>query len=106
MAEQLETTAFDQPANIGLQSIAAAYAKALFAAAESAGVLDQIVGELEGLLDQVIAKYPKLIDVLVSGQFSSDQKVGMIDRALAGKVHRLLLNFLKVLAEHDRAYIV
>jgi F-type H+-transporting ATPase subunit delta len=106
MAEKLQTTAFDEPANIGLQPIAAAYAKALFAAAEKADALDQIVGELEELIDVVIAKYPKLVDVLVSGMFSSDNKVQMIDRALAGKAHPLLLNFLKVLAQHDRAYVM
>lgn len=106
MAEKLKTTAFDEPANIGMQSIATAYAKALFGAAENAGALDVVVGELEALLDEVIAKYPKVIDVLVSGQFTPEHKAGMIQRALAGKVHPVLLNFLKVLALHNRSYVL
>jgi F-type H+-transporting ATPase subunit delta len=106
MAEKLKTTAFDEPANIGMQNIAAAYAKALFNAADKAGALDVVVGELEALVDDVVAKYPKIVDVLVSAQFTQEHKVEMIDRALAGKVHPLLLNFLKVLAQHNRSYVL
>jgi F-type H+-transporting ATPase subunit delta len=105
MAEKLKTTAFDEPANIGVQNIATAYAKALFNAGEKAGVLDKLVVELEELVD-AIGRHQKVVDVLASSMFSPDHKAAMIDRAFAGKVQPLLLNFLKVLAEHDRSYIL
>jgi len=107
MAEATEkTTAFNEPANIGLQSIASAYAKALFNAAEKAGVLDEISTELNALIDDVIAKHQKLADVIASAMFSPEQKIDMIERAFAGRAHPLLVNFLKVLAGHHRAYIL
>lgn len=101
-----KTQAFNQPSNIGLQQIAAAYAKALFAAAKKEGVVEKIVVELEELLDEVMAKYPQLVDLLASGMFSEEQKIEMVDRAFKGRAHPLLVNLLKVLATHQRTYIL
>lgn len=106
MAEASTSKAFNEPISIDSQSIAAAYAKALFAAAEKVGALDSIVAELDGLIEQVIKKIPKLVDLLVSDLFTPEHKMSMIDRALGGKIQPLLLNFLKVLADHQRSHIL
>lgn len=106
MPDTTKSNAFDEPVDIGMQSLAAAYAKATFAAAEKAGALDAVVADLEAVLDEIVAKMPKLIDLLVSDLFSPETKMSMIDRALKGKVHPLLLNLFKVLAAHDRSYVL
>lgn len=106
MADAKKPNEFDEPADIGLQSIAAAYAKALFNAADKAGALDAVAADLEAVLDEIVAKIPKLIDLLVSDLFSHETKTSMIDRTLKGKVHPLLLNLFKVLAVHDRSYVL
>src|SRR5262249_23321954 len=106
MAETSKSNAFDEPVNIGAQSLAAEYAKALFAAADKAGALDTVAAELDALMTQVVAKLPKLVELLVSNLFTAEHKVAMIDRALKGKVHPLLLNLFKVLAVHDRSHVL
>ncbi|MBL9083593.1 MAG: ATP synthase F1 subunit delta [Planctomycetales bacterium] len=105
-AEELNEGAFSEPADIGLQPLASAYAKALFAAADKAGALDKVVNEFDSLVTEALDKYPKIVDVLASGMFSPEQKIDMIQRAFGGRTHPLLLNFLKVLASHDRSYIL
>lgn len=106
MADTQKTSDFDEPIDIGMQSLAAAYAKALFNAAEKVGALDAVVADLEAVLDEIVAKLPKLVDLLVSDLFSPETKTSMIDRALKGKVHPLILNLFKVLAAHDRSYVL
>jgi F-type H+-transporting ATPase subunit delta len=106
MADTSTDKAFDEPTDIGVQNVAAAYAKALFGAAQKAGALDAVMSDVDALIDQVIAKFPKLIDVLVSDMFTAEHKEQMIDKALRGKVHTLVLNFLKVLADHQRSYVL
>jgi F-type H+-transporting ATPase subunit delta len=106
MADQPKTIAFDEPLNIDLQPVAAAYAKAFFNAAQRVGATDTVVAELDDLLDVVMKKYPQLVDVLGSGMFSDEQKIQMVDRAFKGKAHPLLVNLMKVLATHQRTYIM
>ena len=106
MAEPSKTIAFDEPLNIDLQPVAAAYAKALFGAVHKAGAVEPVAAELDELLDVVMKKFPQLVDVLASGMFSDEQKVQMVDRAFKGKAHPLLVNLLKVLALHQRTYIM
>ncbi|MGC3972695.1 MAG: ATP synthase F1 subunit delta [Pirellulales bacterium] len=105
-AESLNQGAFAEPADIGLQPLAAHYAKALFAAAEKAKALDVVVAEFDALSSQALEKYPKLVEVMGSGMFSPEQKVDMIDRAFGKRAHPLLTNFLKVLAVHGRSFVL
>src|SRR5436190_595895 len=97
--------AFAEPIDVGAQSLAAEYAKALFAAAEKSGALDKVVDELNEIVTAIL-KHPKLADVIASSMFSSEHKVQMIDRAFGKRAHPLVTNFLKVLATHQRSYIV
>src|SRR4051812_6245330 len=90
----------------GVENVAGAYAKALLASAEKTGVSEQVVAELDSWIDDVLAKTPKLDAVLSSAMIAADEKQRLIDRALAGKAQPLLLNFLKVLANHGRLDIV
>lgn len=105
-AEALNRGAFGEPADIGLQPLAKAYAKALFAAASNAGALHEVVTQFDALVTETLDKYPKLVEVLASGMFSPEKKVEMIDRAFGKRAHPLLTNFLKVLAVHGRSYIL
>jgi len=105
MAETTHTTEFGEPIDIGKQSLAAAYAKALFGAAEKAGALDVIVDELKAVVE-VSKKQAKVADIFASSMFSPEHKVQMIDKAFGGRAHQLLTNFLKVLARHSRSFIL
>lgn len=96
---------FAEPIDVGAQSLAAEYAKALFAAAQKAGAIETVVEELDGVV-AAIKKHSKLADILASSMFSPEHKVQMIDRAFGKRAHPLVTNFLKVLATHGRSYIV
>jgi F-type H+-transporting ATPase subunit delta len=108
MAESQDITARDartaaqMEADVGVEHIGDVYAKGLLAAAEKAGQTATLVEQFDALIDDVLNRFPKLEAVLVSALVSPEEKSGMIDRLLKGKVSPLLVSFLKVVARHGR----
>jgi F-type H+-transporting ATPase subunit delta len=50
----------------------------------------------------VLDKNPEFSGLLTSGVLNRDEKLGIIDRVLVGRGSELFVNFLRVLARHDR----
>jgi F-type H+-transporting ATPase subunit delta len=99
MAETAQSeTSFDA----GRQYLGTVYAKALLGAAEQAGKVDQVLEELESLQTDVLKNLPTLRLTLSSPRVSPEEKVALLDKAFAGKMSGVLLNFLKVTARHGR----
>lgn len=99
MADNAQTEAsFDA----GRQYLGTVYAKALLGAAEKAGQVDRVLEELESLQNDVFKKLPTLRLTLSSPRVSQEEKVALLEKAFAGKMSGLLLNFLKVATHHDR----
>jgi F-type H+-transporting ATPase subunit delta len=92
----------DLTENVGIQNVAAVYAKAFLGATEAAGTTDAALVELESLVSDVLNKLPRLDAILRSGLVSADQKIELIDKAIGSQASPLLRNFLKVLARHGR----
>jgi F-type H+-transporting ATPase subunit delta len=86
----------------GAQRVAGVYAKALLAAADKAGVAEATVDDLEAIDREVLERFPRLVTVLASGFVNADEKRQIVDRTFAGRVSPLVLNFLRVLAQHER----
>ena len=84
------------------EHIGSVYAKGLLGAAESHGLTDRVLSELDSLIDDVLDQLTDWELVLASARISVEAKQGMLERAFAGKMTPLLLNFLKVLARHRR----
>lgn len=84
------------------QQLGVVYAKSLLQAAESAGEVDRVIEEFDSLLDDVLIKTPKLHETLLSYRLKQEQKVDLIDKAFGDKMSRTLLNFLKVVSQHNR----
>jgi len=84
------------------RQVGAVYAKAFLGAAAAAGVVDESLSEFDSLVDDVLVAMPKLERVLSSGLVSPEDKAGILDRALGSQASPVLLNFLKVLARHER----
>ncbi|QDU28713.1 ATP synthase subunit delta [Anatilimnocola aggregata] len=95
--EQSEST-FDA----GREKLGLVYAKALFGAAESSGKVADVLEELESFQTDVLKKVPALRMTLSSPRIALEEKVALLDKAFAGKMSGVLLNFLKVLARHNR----
>ena len=83
------------------QQVADVYAKALLGATEKAGVSEQVMSEYEQLVQAVDSLLPGA-GVFVFGGIPRDDVQDMLQRSLGGKLHPLLVNFLKVLGKHGR----
>jgi F-type H+-transporting ATPase subunit delta len=92
------STSFDS----GRSQVGAVYAKALLAAATAAGKADDVVTELESFVSDVLSKLPSFAAALASLRVSGEQKVKLLTSSLQGRMSPLLLNALKVMAEHGR----
>jgi F-type H+-transporting ATPase subunit delta len=82
------------------------YAEALINATEGSGQSDAVMAEFESFISDVLDKLPKLEAVLASAFIGEDAKLGLLDRALSGKAAPVFLNFLKVVARHDRLNMI
>lgn len=94
--EPLQPTVFDTED----QQVATLYGKALLGAAGSR--VEQIVAELESIVKDCLNRYPKLEMAFASPRISEEEKDAMIGRVFGGKVDKVLLNFMKVLARRRR----
>ncbi len=82
-------------------SIAAVYATALYDAAISAGVLDDVLRDIASLVELIHNK-PVLIDFFHSPAISSDQKMQVLERSIGGYLNPLTLQTLKSMAHRNR----
>lgn len=98
MKQQHTNARFDPRA----QQIAALYAKALLGAAERAGQTEALLEELDSFVDDVLQRQPRLEAVLSSAVIVPEDKIALLDRVFGPRASRLFLNFLKVLARHER----
>lgn len=85
----------------GSQAVAGVYTDAFLRAAEKVGI-EAGLEELASFIDDVLARVPQLDAVLRSGIINRDEKIGLIDRAVAPQASPFFANFLRVLARHDR----
>ncbi|MGH7198996.1 MAG: ATP synthase F1 subunit delta [Planctomycetaceae bacterium] len=83
------------------QAVARVYAEAFLTAAESIGA-ENALEEFQSFLDDVLDRNPEFKSILLSGIVGRDEKVGIIDRAIAPHGSEFFVNFLRVLARHDR----
>src|SRR5687767_2595441 len=78
------------------------YAKALLGAAEKARQTDDVLAQLTSLIDDVLDKLPDFDEALRTPRISHEAKVALLDRVFGRKMSPLLLNFLKVVSQHER----
>jgi F-type H+-transporting ATPase subunit delta len=92
-AEQVDT---------GQDSVAVTYAKALLGALATNGQTNDTLAELDSFVADVWGKLPQLTKTLSSRLLGGEEKSSLIQKALTGKASQVFLNFLLVLAKHDR----
>lgn len=81
-------------------AVARVYADAFLdaAGADAEGALE----EFTSFMDDVLAKYPEFGSILTTGFLSRDEKLALIDRTVAKFGSEMFVNFLRVLARHER----
>jgi len=102
MTDQSSTndTVFD----VDIEKLARVYARAGLDAAGDE--VEGLIEELKAIVAEVLDKFPELEQTFGSALVSQEEKLGMIDRVFGGRLSTTTLNFLKVLAKHDRLGIV
>jgi F-type H+-transporting ATPase subunit delta len=84
------------------ERIARVYATAFMEVAAKTKDATALVDEVGSLVNDVLGRFPRLEDTLRSALISSEDKEMSLDRMLSGRASALVLNFVKVLARHDR----
>ncbi|MEX2173444.1 MAG: ATP synthase F1 subunit delta [Pirellulaceae bacterium] len=98
MAKPRSTPNFD-PAR---QRLGTVYAKALLGASEQAGQTELVLEELGALISDVLNKLPDFDEALQTPRIPPEEKVQLLERVFAARLTPLTLNFLKVVAQHER----
>ena len=86
------------------EAVAKVYASAYLNAAGDRG--DDAVEELESFVNDVLGKNAAFANLLLGGLVNSDERVGLVDRAVKPFASEFFVNFLKVLAHHERLGLI
>jgi F-type H+-transporting ATPase subunit delta len=89
----------------GARAVATLYAQSFLSAA-SASQTAGAVEELESFVRDVLAGFPEFADILLSDSVGRDDKLQIIDRAIASRCSEFFANFLRVLVRHGRAELL
>ena len=89
------------PLDSRAQEVATVYAKALLAAAETAGSAAKIADEA-AQITAWLAGQPKFEAVLASELLGDDEKQGIINRVFVPRYDKTLVDFLRILSRRDR----
>jgi F-type H+-transporting ATPase subunit delta len=93
-----QPTVFDS----GQEHLGTQYARALLGAAARDGQAAAVVEELDAFIVEVLDLAPRLEAALASLRVPVAAKLGLLDKALAGRMSGTLLTFLKVVCRHRR----
>jgi len=101
-ADRTQDTVLDVKA----ERLARVYAIAGLDAAGDVSQQESLVGELEAVATEVLGTDARLREVFASELISTEEKLGMLDRILGGRVSTMALNMLKVMARHKRITLI
>jgi F-type H+-transporting ATPase subunit delta len=109
------TSAADQPAkghghrtalDVSAQRVARVYAEALLDAAEAKAQVEPVLAELGSLFDDLFRDSPELAAFFLTAGISRRAKKAVLEQSFTGRVSDVFLNFLLVLDDHDRLYLL
>ncbi len=81
-----------------MTGVAAVYGQALYDLAKSEDLDRALLQELT-VLQESFTQEPGFLGLLAAPNLSKQERCGILDEALGGRVHPYLLNFLKILTE-------
>ena len=100
--EQDAQFAVEFHANVDVEKIAEVYAKAyLDAVASQDGSIDDAVAEFASFAD-VLKSLPEFEAILASAMVATDEKIALLDKAIASSASPLFWNFLQIVAKRNR----
>jgi F-type H+-transporting ATPase subunit delta len=102
MPAERDILTHDTVMDVTEERIARVYATAFMEVAAKTMDATSLVDEVGSLVQDVLGRFPRLEETLRSALVSSEDKEKSVDRILSGRASALVLNFVKVLARHDR----
>jgi F-type H+-transporting ATPase subunit delta len=90
-------------ADIESLEVARVYGEALLNAAEQAGQVEEVLGELDALLEAAQSPNSDLRKFFASGVIGRATRAEVIRKVFEGRVHPLVLNLLLVINDHERS---
>ena len=97
-----EAATHDTVLDTGAEQLGKTYARALLGAAQSAGAVEDVIGQLDRLVDEYLAGSPQLAAAFASPRVDEAEKVRVIDRIFGDEFHPILVKFMKVMAGRGR----
>jgi F-type H+-transporting ATPase subunit delta len=102
MAIEREMPKHETVLDVTAEQIARVYAKAFLEVAAKSPKFDQLIDEVNALVADVLDRTPRLEVLLSSALVSSEEKEQMLGRVFGTRASTEVVNFLKVLARHNR----
>ena len=96
----------DAVMNVTEEQIARVYATAFMNVAAKTQAPSALVEEVGSVVSDVLDRFPRLEETLRSALVSSEDKEKILDRVFSGRASGNVLNFIKVLARHDRLVLL
>jgi F-type H+-transporting ATPase subunit delta len=106
MAIDAEQPKHDTVMDVSEERIGRVYAQAFMDVAAKSADATALVDEFGSFVSDVVEKMPRLKAILFSQLVAGESKEQMLDRMVKGRASVTVLNFLKVLARHDRLPLV
>jgi F-type H+-transporting ATPase subunit delta len=100
-SSQVDTRPASVMEDPSVQMVARVYAKSFIEAGRGVGV-EGLLEEFKSFQTDVLDRNPEYRRLLLTGALNKDDKLALIDRTLTGRGSDTFVNFLKVVAQHDR----
>lgn len=81
-----------------MTQIGNAYAQGLYALAKEENITKELLEQLQ-VLDKSFVEEPGFLRLLSAPNLPKEERCGILDNTVGGKVHPYILNFLKILTE-------
>ncbi|MEM8866148.1 MAG: ATP synthase F1 subunit delta [Planctomycetota bacterium] len=106
MATDVSTRGHDTVLDVDAERLAKVYAQAFLDAAGKSGSAVDAIGELKAVVSEILEKFPDFGEAIRSAFLSHEERIGLIDRVLGGRVDQVVLNTLKVMSAHNRLELI
>ncbi len=97
-----QTRGHDTVLDVTGEQLARVYAQAFLDAAGKDASGADALAELKAVVEEVLDRFPDFGVAIRSAFLSHEERVGLIDRVLGGRVNSVVLNTLKVMSAHNR----
>ncbi|MBN2024240.1 MAG: ATP synthase F1 subunit delta [Pirellulales bacterium] len=94
--------AADMDVDVNREHVGAVYAEAFLAVSENARATESLLGVFDSLVEDVLDAFPHFEQVLGSALIPQEERYGILDRVFGPRAPAVFLDFLKVVARHER----